>query len=104
MPPRTFRPPADTLFRQAGEKFEAALKIKSDSHEVLNNWATTLCAEAQEKAAPEAGTLLQAAKVKLERANSIVPGSGMYNLACAYALSGEHELCRGCLDRCRSFG
>src|ERR1035438_7000068 len=40
---------ADALWRQAGEKFEQALKIKPDLHEALYNWGVALSDQAKTK-------------------------------------------------------
>ena len=48
---------ADALFSQAGEKYEAALKIKPDLHDALNNWGTALMQQGKTKSGRDAERL-----------------------------------------------
>ena len=54
-------PAADRLFKQAGEKFAAALKIRPDDHEALYNWGNALTAQARTKTGEEADRLFEEA-------------------------------------------
>jgi len=64
---------ADALFAQAGEKYEAALRIKPDTHAALNNWGTALSHQAKQKSGKEADKLFAQAGEKLEAALRIKP-------------------------------
>ena len=55
---------ADRLFALAGEKSQAALQIKPDMHEALNNWGTALSAQARTKSGEEADRLFALAGEK----------------------------------------
>jgi hypothetical protein len=85
---------ADRLFKLADEKYEAALRIKPDKHEALNNWGNTLGAQAKQKSGDEANGLFKLAREKLIESESLSPGSGTYNLACFSALQQQPEECR----------
>ena len=85
---------ADRLFKLAGEKYEAALRIKPDKHEALNNWGNMLCDQAKQKSGDEANGLFKLAREKLIESESLSPGSGAYNLACLSALQQQPEECR----------
>ena len=62
---------ADRLWAQAGEKYEAALKIDPDKHEAFYNWANTVAAQAQTKSGAEANELWALAGEKYEEALKI---------------------------------
>ncbi len=64
---------ADRLFALAGEKFEAALKIKPDKHEALNNWGFALINQAKQKTGAEADRLFALAAEKCKAALKIKP-------------------------------
>ena len=64
---------ADRLFAQAGEKYEAALRIKPDKHEALNNWGNALLDQAKQKSGAEADRLFAQAGEKYEAALRIKP-------------------------------
>ena len=65
---------AERLFQAAEEKYEAALKIKPDQHEALNNWGNALGDRAKRASdAAEAERLFQAAEEKYEAALKIKP-------------------------------
>jgi Tfp pilus assembly protein PilF len=63
----------DRLFAQAGEKYAAALAIKPDHHEALNNWGTALSAQARTKTGEEADRLFAQAREKYAAALAIKP-------------------------------
>jgi len=85
---------ADRLFAQAGEKYEAALRLKPDMHETLNNWGNALSDQAKQKTGEEADRLFAQAGEKLLRTESLTPGKGAYNLACLSALQGHIDECK----------
>ena len=64
---------ADELFTAAGEKYAAALNIKPDMHEALNNWGVALGAQARKKDGAEADELFTAAGEKYAAALNIKP-------------------------------
>jgi cytochrome c-type biogenesis protein CcmH/NrfG len=64
---------ADALFRQAGEKYQQALKIKPDMHEALYNWGNALWMQAKTKSGSEADALFRQAGEKFEQALKIKP-------------------------------
>jgi Tfp pilus assembly protein PilF len=64
---------ADTLFAEAGKKYEAALKIKPDKHEALNNWGVALADQANAKSGVDADALFAEAGKKYEAALKIKP-------------------------------
>ena len=62
------------MFRRAEGKYEAALKIKPDYDEALNNWGITLADHARRAVdACEADALLQQAEEKYEAVLKIKP-------------------------------
>jgi tetratricopeptide (TPR) repeat protein len=64
---------ADRLFAQAYEKYQAALEIKPDMHEALNNWGAALSDQAKAKAGEEADGLFALAYEKYQAALEIKP-------------------------------
>ena len=64
---------ADRLFAQAGEKYEAALRIKPDMHEAFLNWGAALAGHAKQKTGQEADRLFAQAGEKYEAALRIKP-------------------------------
>ena len=95
---------ADRLFSAAGKKYEAALKIKPDFHEALKNWGAALLDQAEQKEDSQRNSLLTLAVEKFHAAESLVPGSGSYNLACGHALLGDEEKCKKWLNACLDTG
>ena len=63
----------EELYRQASEKYEAALKIIPDSYQALNNWGNALSALAKIKWGAEADKLYRQANEKYESALKIEP-------------------------------
>jgi tetratricopeptide (TPR) repeat protein len=61
------------LYKQASEKYEAALKIIPDSYQALNNWGNALSAQAKLKAGAKADELYGQAHAKYEAALEIEP-------------------------------
>jgi Tfp pilus assembly protein PilF/putative intracellular protease/amidase len=64
---------AEIFFAQAGEKYAAALTIKSDMHEVLYNWANVFLEQAKLKQGEEAEALFAQAEEKYGAALAIKP-------------------------------
>ncbi len=95
---------ADRLFALAGEKYEAALKIKPDYHDVLNNWGVALYDQAKIKNGEEADRLFVQSKELLLKAESILPGSAAYNIACLHAIRGQENECKEWLGKCINSG
>jgi tetratricopeptide (TPR) repeat protein len=88
---------AEELLRQAEAKYEAALRIKPDDHEALNNWGNALAARARRASdASAAEELLRQAEAKYEAALRIKPDDhaalhsfGSFSLARAKRTSGR---------------
>ena len=64
---------ADALFDQAGQKYDATLKIKPDFHDALYNWGIALFDQAKTKSGVEADALFDQARQKYEAALKIKP-------------------------------
>jgi Tfp pilus assembly protein PilF len=64
---------ADALFGQAGEKYAAALSIKPDKHEALNNWGNALSDQARTKQGEAADALFGQAGEKYTAALATKP-------------------------------
>lgn len=64
---------ADKLFKQASEKYDAALKIKPTSHDALYNWGVAAFAQAKTKSDAEADELFKQAIEKYDAALKIKP-------------------------------
>ena len=84
---------ADQLFSAAGEKYAAALAIKSDFSGALNNWGLALSGRAKMKAGAEAGRLFSAAGKKYEAALKIKPDrhEALYNWGKRAFRPGQNE-------------
>lgn len=81
---------ADRLFAAACEKYAAALKIKPDMYEALNNWGAALAAQGETKSGTEADRLFAAAFEKYSEALKIKPDKQtLFNLACLEGLCGR---------------
>ena len=64
---------AEQLFAQAEEKYAAALAIKPDAHEVLNNWGSMLQAQAERQQGEKADQFFAQAEEKYVAALAIKP-------------------------------
>lgn len=64
---------ADNLFQDAYDHYEAALRIKPDMHEALNNWGIALTDQAKTKTGEEAICLLRRASNHFKSALTIKP-------------------------------
>ena len=72
---------ADRLFALAVKKYQAALKIKSDYHEALNNWGLVLSSQAKTKKGKKTDRLFTLAMKKYQEALEIKPDyhKALYN-------------------------
>ena len=95
---------ADDLYRAACEKYEAAVDIKPDMHDALYNWGTALLSQAKTKSGEVQVRLSGEARQKLLEAESLLSGSGAYNLACLAALEGDASECRQWLESSLAHG
>ncbi len=64
---------ADGLFKEAYEKYQAAVKIKPDFHAALNNWGSALSERAKSKSGEEAERLFKEAYERYQAAVQIEP-------------------------------
>ena len=86
-------------YAQACEKYAAALEIKPDKHETLDNCGGALlyqCAELDGAARQEG---LKSAEEKLLRAKEL-SGRPSYNLACLFAVSDQVDTALDELEAC----
>ena len=90
---------ADRLFALAGEKYQAALKIKPDKDEALNSWGIALYDQAKTKTGEDADRLFAQSKDLLLKAESILSGSAAYNIACWSAIRGQEDECKKWLEK-----
>ncbi len=84
---------ADGLFSDAGDQYNAALIIKPDFHEVLNNWGSALGGQAEQKTGAEADTLFTAAGEKYQAALAIKPDKheSLHNWGIALAAQAKQK-------------
>ncbi|MCL9999013.1 MAG: hypothetical protein NBV68_06500 [Erythrobacter sp.] len=82
---------ADALFAAASEKYTAAVTIKPDDHTALKNWSSAIIDQATTKQGEEVDALLAEARQKIALTDHLKPGSGLYNLACLNAISGDAD-------------
>ena len=66
---------ADRLFALAGENYQAALRVKPDMHEALNNWGNALSDQAELKEGEEADRLFALAGENYQAALAIKPAT-----------------------------
>lgn len=95
---------ADRLFNLAGEKYQAALELKPDMHEALNNWGAALADHAKTKTGEEADRLFEMAGKKYLNVEVIKPGEGAYNLSCLFAFRKDETNCRKWLEKSKEAG
>jgi hypothetical protein len=93
---------AFALYALADTKFRESEAIKPDSRPLHNNWSSALLREARERRGP--AELWQRAIEHAERAETIDPGSGGYNLACIASERGDYEGVRRWLTRSAEYG
>ena len=103
---------AQEKWREAGEKYAQALRIKPDTHDAADNWGIALGVEAQallrlsppdDKAAQQC--LSQATQLLEQHAAMGDSGRQVvaYNLACAYSMQGQASQSLAQLEICRLF-
>jgi hypothetical protein len=92
---------AEALLLDACRKYEAAIAVKADKQEAHENWSTALIHLSYIAEQSESLRLLSEALDKATRADTIVPGSGAYNAACACALLDRPDDARAWLQRSR---
>jgi hypothetical protein len=90
-------------FAEAYEKYAAALEIKPDMHEALNNWGNRLASEAEGMDEPQRAGCMRKVGELLERARDI-SGKANYNFACWLALSGASNKALDELEACHGEG
>ncbi len=78
-------------YEEAFKKYEQALAIKPDAYQALNSWGAALLSMARLETGEEREALLARAEELVGKAEEIEPGSGLYNLACVYAMQGREE-------------
>jgi tetratricopeptide (TPR) repeat protein len=89
---------SESLLRAALEKFEKAVQIKPDYHAAYKNCGAALIELAKWKDEENRGRVLEEAERKCLKAESLMEGSGAYNLACVCALLGKEAECRKWLE------
>jgi len=80
---------AEALYRQAFDKYQKAIELKPDDHEIYYNWGTDLGNMAQTQTGGEAEALHRLALEKFQKAVGF--GGKCYNLACSYALMQDKD-------------
>jgi tetratricopeptide (TPR) repeat protein len=96
-------PPSDPiiLFQTAFDHFKLAIDLDPDSRYVddnYDNWGVALLNYAERVPADQGADILEQAKDKFLRAESLKPGTSAYNLACVFARQGDSEQCRHWLE------
>lgn len=88
------------LLEQAITKYESALKYNDVlAHSWCNMGTALITLAALEEDENKKNELLQTAMEKCQRAESILEGSGSYNLACIAAIRGDKNTCRMLLEK-----
>jgi len=77
---------ARRTYSEAFQHHAHAVQIKPDSSNALNNWAVSLLTLGRQQ---RDNRLVEEAREKAWEAETIKPGQGAYNLACAEALPGN---------------
>ena len=95
---------ADRLLEQACTRYAEAVHIKPDKHQTLKNWAAALMRRSFTSSPTMRAQLFAEGEQKCRLAEELMPGSGSYNLACAYALRDDAENCRSWLSRSKEHG
>ena len=92
---------ADKLFELAGEKYQAALKIKPEDDNALINWGNALLSQARQKEGEEAGRLFELAAQKYQAALDIKPDKqeALVNRSATFILQGRYEQALADIDR-----
>ncbi len=84
----------DKLFEQAYEKYKKTVELKPSYLEARNNWGAALLHQARIKTGKKRKNLLDEAKEKCLKAESIKTGEGSYNLACVCASLDDEKECK----------
>jgi tetratricopeptide (TPR) repeat protein len=93
--------PARRLYQIAADAFRQAEILKPDYLALHKNWSSILISEARERRLPE---LWEQARVHANRAESLEPGTGAYNLACIAAEHNDRAGVEKWLNHCADFG
>jgi len=78
----------EKLYEESFKKYELAVKYEQDDHEAHNNWGDALLELGKLRGDEK---LFEEALEKCSTAEKLKPGSGSYNIACAYSLLGESK-------------
>ena len=89
---------ASEVLTQAEELWKRINKEYPGTHEAFNNWGGVLLEQAKEYTGTERQKLIDDAIGKLMTSESVKRGAGAYNLACVYALMGNHAESRKWLE------
>lgn len=92
---------AEPLFIESGQKFAFALLANPDSIKPAIDWGAALMAQATKLERDPSHQLYDLAIEKFMMAEAIFSGSASYNLACIYAIRGNHEACLKALEDSR---
>lgn len=95
---------ADVLFKEAGEKYAEAVKIKPGKASTYNSWGISLLWWYRVITDNEKEKLLLQAKEILLQAEKTEEGIGAYNLACAYSLLEDETECLRWLENSKKVG
>lgn len=92
---------ADKIYQDAIEKFAFCLLINPYYLGAAINGGVAYMDLARLKQVPPDDRLYDMAKIQFDKANSIQAGTASYNLACIYALRGQHEASLKALEHAR---
>ena len=84
----------DKKYELAVGYLKQILKIDPQNADALSNWGAVLIGQAKTKKGKAKRQLLNEAREKCLKTESIKPGEGAYNLACVHALLGEEKECQ----------
>jgi tetratricopeptide (TPR) repeat protein len=96
-------PPSDpaVLFQTAFEHFKRAIELNGVSpylDDLYDNWGLALLRYIECFPSADTASILEQAKEKFLKAESLKPGTSAYNLACVFARQGDPEQCRHWLE------
>lgn len=84
------------------------MEIKPEYLDALFNWGNAVYNQAEIKLESgkneDADRLIKKSEEKYKEANVIMPGSGLYNLACQASLRGDFDACQDLLFQCKKAG
>lgn len=95
---------ADKLYEQACARFRDAINVRTDYYPAHQNYGSTRLLQAGNRETGDISNLLIEAEDALLKAESLMPGSGAYNLSCVYARMGNETECRRWLERASAIG